>query len=539
MVKIFITLRKVLRGESVPARIQHEGAAPELACNAQSVGDAHLLPAPLTVAELAAREASLHTSQHRRAMNARMMAGAAAVAVAVTIPDMSLGAMGTPLMRISMEREVAELPATLWSPSAGATTPVYAPVIAAEEIAPDAVTMGNLVTYREIDQVIPLEFLATGADRFELAFANIEMPTVESVSLSARVRRDQMTAPRLAEAVRAPLAGLVEVQQVTVSNGFPGATTPAFEGVGASEAPTAEFGEVSQRTVSRGFVAAPAPEVATLDASGLPPSVVLSSAFAPVEERTVSRGFVAAPIPGFNGTEAPRAPRADLVEVQQLTVSRGFQARPAPGLARRAEALAPATTSVGPVTRQSVSAANESIEAAFAGAIDVSNEARRSIPTVSGREPQLPAPVAAGETQLVPIPAPDAGVSASAAAQAELVQKTKLDARLNGVLTGSVDFRQLDGTIAIRLGSVVDVLHERFSPGEIEHLRAGDSIDTFVTLAELQAAGIPISYNPAYDEVEFGVDYQDAPYAGKVQIDQIGAPTVGTQRAGIDQIIPR
>ncbi|WP_162627558.1 hypothetical protein [Erythrobacter sp. KY5] len=521
------------------ARFLYEGASPEPGCDEMRGDGAHLLPAPLTAAELAAREASLLTTQRRRSMNARMMAGAAAVAVAVTIPDMSLGAMGTPLMRISMDRSVTELPATLWSPTAGATAPVYAPVIAAEQIAPEAVTVGSLVTYRELGRAIPLEFLATGADRFELAFADIEMPTVESVSLSARIRRHQLVAPRLAEAVRAPMAGLVEVEQLTVSSGFRPALAPAFEGASALDAPTAAYGEVSQRTVSRGFTAPPPSEVAALDTSNLPPSVVLSPAFAPVEQRTVSRGFVAAPIPGFEGTQASRAPRADLVEVQQLTVSRGFRPSPAPGFARRTQALASASASVEPVVQQSISAANESIEAAFAGAIDVSNEARRSIPTVSGRGPQLPEPAAARDAQLVPIPEPGASVSASAAAQAELITKTRLDARVNGVLTGSVDFRQLDGTIAIRLGSVVDVLHERFTPGEIEHLRAGDTIDTFITIAELQAAGIPINYNPVYDEVEFGIDYQDAPYAGKVQVDQIGAPTVGTERTGIDQIIPR
>ena len=200
-------------------------------------------------------------------------------------------------------------------------------------------------------------------------------------------------------------------------------------------------------------------------------------------------------------------------------------------------------TDVSPVEQRSVAVANESVEAAFAGMIDVSAAARRAIPTAPSRQPRLPdpqrGPVADPVARVVPIPSPDAALSASAAAQAELVVKSKLDARVNGVLTGAVDFRQLDGTIAIRLGSVVDMLRDRFSPSEIEHLRAGQSINAFVPLAELQAAGIPISYNPAYDEVEFGIDYNDAPNAGKVQIDQIGAPTIGTDRVGMDQIIPR
>ena len=101
---------------------------------------------------------------------------------------------------------------------------------------------------------------------------------------------------------------------------------------------------------------------------------------------------------------------------------------------------------------------------------------------------------------------------------------------------GSVDFRQLDGTIALRLGSVLDMLRDRFTAAEFAQLSAGQSGNAYVTLAQLQSAGIPINYNPAYDEVEFGIDYDDAPQAGKVQVEQIGAPTVGANRAVIDQI---
>ncbi len=399
----------------------------------------HLLPAPPTAAELAAMEAALEAKARRRATRSRILVGVAAAAVAITTPDLSLGAMGAPLMRVSMDRSVTELPATLWSPSAGAPAPVYAPVMAAEEIAPAAVTFSSRANFGEFESEVPLDFLVTGSERFDLAFAGVEMPSVQSVSISARVRRDALTAPRKADAVRAPLA--------------------------------------------------------------------------------------------------------DLVEVQQLTVSRGFRATPAPGLRSPVASLAPVSADVSPVEQRSIAVANESVEAAFAGMIDVSAAARRAVPTAPSRQQRLPDPqrdsVADPVARVVPIPSPDAALSASAAAQAELVVKSKLDARVNGVLTGAVDFRQLDGTIAIRLGSVVDMLRDRFSASEIEHLRAGQSINAFVPLAELQAAGIPISYNPAYDEVEFGIDYNDAPNAGKVQIDQIGAPTIGTDRVGMDQIIPR
>ncbi len=184
--------------------------------------------------------------------------------------------------------------------------------------------------------------------------------------------------------------------------------------------------------------------------------------------------------------------------------------------------------------------ADDAVEAAFAGELDVSGGAsdaiRRALPISSSVDAQGTLPVEVDTARAVPIPAPDPGLVSSRAAQIELVQKTELGARINGVLTGSVDFQQRDGTIAVRLGSVVDLLRERYASAEIDRIAGSGALGTYVTLAQLQAAGVPISYNPAYDEVEFGIDYDDAPEAAKVQVEQIGAPTLGTDRVGIDQI---
>ena len=130
----------------------------------------------------------------------------------------------------------------------------------------------------------------------------------------------------------------------------------------------------------------------------------------------------------------------------------------------------------------------------------------------------------------------DSGVRAEL--EAALVPKDTLPARVNGVLTGAVDFQQGDGTIAIRLRSVVAILRDRFAASELDYVMAGQAIDAFVTLDQLQAIGVPIRYNPAYDEVEFGIDYDDAPQAAKVQIEQIGVFTDVDERAVIDQIGP-
>lgn len=181
--------------------------------------------------------------------------------------------------------------------------------------------------------------------------------------------------------------------------------------------------------------------------------------------------------------------------------------------------------------------ANRSVETAFAGVIDASAAVRRALPVAPKQPvPNPSSPPRDEARRAIPLGAPSPQVSGAAAAQSVLVPKSKLDARINGVLTGSVDFRQLDGTIAIRLRSVANMMREKFNQDEFSRLMNGQAIDSFVTLSQLQAAGIPVSYNPAYDEVEFGIDYQDAPNAKKVQVDQISVPTVRSELTAIEQI---
>lgn len=415
--------------------------------------DAHLLPAPHSAAELAAMEAAIAAPAHKGSLTrTRVLVGTAALAVAVTLPDISLGAIAAPYARIDLGEQSPPLPANVWTPSARPVGPAYAPVVAAGDVVPASMTFSSRTTYTTFERTMPVSILEAGSERFDLAFAGVALPSVEQVSLT-------------------PLA-LMPLPPAAPSR--------------------------RQR-----------PEAAALTAPALTPA-------------------------------AP-PPRAHLVAVPQITVSRGFRAAPAPGISFRTSALTPETSGDA-----SVAASNGAIEAAFAGVIDASSAVRSSIPVVPSRPaasppvtraaPAQPPVVRQPSAQAVATRAPDPQVGTSAAAQAALVPKTRLDARVNGVLTGSVDFRQLDGTIAIRLRSVVEMLQDRFNSSEIEHLRQGQAIDSFITLAELQAAGIPIRYNAAYDEVEFGIDYDDAPNAGKVQVEQIGAPTLGADRVGMEQL---
>ena len=102
------------------------------------------VPAPHSAPELAALDAALVDSPPTKyVIGARLLIGTAAIAVAVTVPDFSLFAMGSPYARIEMGGSKVEVPTTVWTPAARPTAPVYAPVMAAEEIAPAALRRGN------------------------------------------------------------------------------------------------------------------------------------------------------------------------------------------------------------------------------------------------------------------------------------------------------------------------------------------------------------------------------------------------------------
>lgn len=386
----------------------------------------------------------------------RALVGAGVIAIAVSIPDISAGAMDAPLMRFEIGEAKTNLPPPIWSPSAGATAPVYAPAMAAEEIAPASITFGSRsLRLAAFDQVLSLSFLEAGSERFDLAFAGVVMPNP---------------------------AGPILV------------------------------GPNPVRTSLAGTAIAP-----RLPAPSLPNQ----------------------PLAAFSVAEAPL--RARLIDVPQINASRvrGLQS------AFDGTVAAPSapTGSARALGNDSVAMANEAVEAAFAGELDVSGGAsetlRRALPVNIPAEVRANLPAEVEAALAMSIPAPDSGLAASRAAQtdlADLVQKTELGARVNGVLTGAVDFQQRDGAIAVRLGSVVDLLRDRYSSSEIDRIAGSGALGSYVTLAQLQAAGVPISYNSAYDEVEFGIDYDDAPEAAKVQVEQIGAPTMGTDRVGIDQI---
>ncbi|UAB78261.1 hypothetical protein INR77_00440 [Erythrobacter sp. SCSIO 43205] len=401
---------------------------------------ARFIPAPATASQKAALAAKRVADKTVRPVRSRMSNktragfGTAAVAVAVALPNLSLGAVagsfagpyfgGPEPLPEPISTPTFEVPRTLtskvWSPDQQSAETIYAKAISVEEHAAPVTARTRL---SDFDREMPVAVLASGSQEFDLAFAGVEMPT----------------------------------------------------------------GFVAPPSLSRG--AAPAPLVSKRKDTIRTPSVAI--------DQITDMGPVVKATPENAGEQGT-------------------------------------TLSVGSAAARTEAISNRSVEAAFAGAIDASNAVRSALPIA--RTATAAQPVVRDAARAIPVAAPPPELRGAAAAETALVPKTKMDARVNGVLTGKVDFQQGRGTIAIRLRSVANVMREQFSKSEYDEILSGRSIDSFVPLAELQAAGIPINYNPAYDEVEFGIDYKDAPNAKKVQIDQISVAPVGPQLTAIEQI---
>lgn len=114
--------------------------------------------------------------------------------------------------------------------------------------------------------------------------------------------------------------------------------------------------------------------------------------------------------------------------------------------------------------------------------------------------------------------------------------KSQLTTRVDGKMAGKVDFRQTSAGLQVRLGSIVELLGDRYDPAQIARIRASSAGDLYLPLAQLQAQGIPISYDPVYDEFNVGLVDTRPKAARKVHMDQISAPERGLGSTGIDQV---
>lgn len=101
---------------------------------------------------------------------------------------------------------------------------------------------------------------------------------------------------------------------------------------------------------------------------------------------------------------------------------------------------------------------------------------------------------------------------------------SRLATRIDGRVAGELDFQQDMQTIKIRIGSIVELLKDRYETAELDRISRSASGDVYLSISQLQQAGIPISYDPVYDELAFGSKDYLPRAAHKVQVDQITTP---------------
>ncbi len=233
---------------------------------------------------------------------------------------------------------------------------------------------------------------------------------------------------------------------------------------------------------------------------------------------------VAAPVPApaRAATLAPAATQpAPRGMIDQVTPARIAAARALP-----APATAPAPARAAPAP------------APKAASLTAAAPAARAPAAVAPAPAAKPAPAAAAAVAPKSAPALTAppAVAATAPRIADLEFKSRLLTRVDGRSMGQVDFQQTPAGIKVRLGSVAEVLADRLPAGELARIRNSSSADAWFSLAELQAQGIPISYDPVYDEFNIGREDTRPKAARKVHIDQISTPERSAGAATMDQI---
>lgn len=177
----------------------------------------------------------------------------------------------------------------------------------------------------------------------------------------------------------------------------------------------------------------------------------------------------------------------------------------------------------------------------------VAASAATSVPPPSSRAPaaQPVREVASAPPATRPVPAlagiPRAGVPASAPGAAadavtQLDIRSQLLTRIDGKAAGRLDFQQTASGLLVRLGSLADVLSDRLDPAIVARIRSSSSANLYLPLARLQADGIPISYDPVYDEFNIGLVDTRPKAAAKVHMDQISAPERGLGSVSMGQV---
>lgn len=440
-----------------------------------------------------------------RRMWARAVGGSVMVMAALTIPEFSLGAgeFGAgkhhPDLRDLPDRagqsRIRRAGSTGWQPLAGVRYAARLDVGEAQlraapqpQIADPATgaltaSVSALVPVPPIKAAAPVAMVSSIAPSSATSLSIATMPAGVEPPLAAPAPLDEAT---LADAARASLA----------------AVTPAALQTAISDEVRSEPFTLAQPTAG---VAAPPAEGAVAIQSFLPPAPVDAAVAAAVTTLSADGERAAAFVPS--------SPLPAAISSQPVPLAGAVPQGGSSALATGATLVAD-TAALAP--------------AAAAATVDRPARAQAIAP--------LPAPRAAAfAAQPVPRSAPHASGLGSGGGFALAIQ-SQLVTRVDGKAAGTVDFQQTAAGLTVRLGSIVAVLADRYDPAQIARIQSSAASNVYLSLVDLQAQGIPISYDPVYDEFNVGQTDTRPQSARKVHIDQISAPERGLGTAAIDQV---
>lgn len=123
-------------------------------------------------------------------------------------------------------------------------------------------------------------------------------------------------------------------------------------------------------------------------------------------------------------------------------------------------------------------------------------------PAPAGSEPAAEPVIGQGPSELAYIPQISNSARAAYIAQVDAAAPgQRMAVRSGEQILGQVEFQVADGEVSVRVGQVLDLFKGRMDGAEFAHLQASSAALEFVSLDRLQAAGIPLDYNAAYDEL--------------------------------------
>lgn len=488
----------------------------------------------------------------------RALPGTVAVLAALSLPELSLGA-GAPedpqatlaqtrvpvLAAARLAETLPKLGLLAAEPAPAGLRLPLAPVPENPGSAPDpAVAPVAVVAVPEVRPAAPLAGLATERVAAIAAPARVTAPPaqIESLALAVPaavpVSEPVPTAAVPAVAAETALASAPTKESRDVSPVSGAATTRAFGGAKGS------FGGLASSAVA-------APDAALAAESGGIP--------APAGVRDAAPGLRPALAPEAAPEAAPAlaapspAPRAAIAEPRAMAPATSIAPS---GLSDRIAAATPLARPAAPLASAAPVAAAAPVPVAaprIAAPAGPSAPVRAPAPALAAPRPKpvtppaaAPAPVRASApatpapaAALVPLPQTKPQQAAPGVRQPGAYQidvKSQLTTRVDGKMAGQVDFRQTSTGLQVRLGSIVELLGDRYDPAQIARIRASSAGDLYLPLAQLQAQGVPISYDPVYDEFNVGLVDTRPKAARKVHMDQISAPERGLGSTGIDQV---